>query len=153
MKRIAIALGVVVLVSSVAAWAQNAPQPKSGSVEQEILKLEKDWETAALKGDTAFLERIYASDIFITNSDGTLWTGAQDIAATKSGEYVLTTYVSDNLKVRVYGDTAVVSGRGKATGKEKGKDFSRQTVWTDTWVRIGGEWKCVAAQGTLIAQK
>ncbi len=153
MKRIAIALGVVVLALSVAAWAQNAPQPKSGSTEQELLKLEKDWDNATLKGDAAFLERIYASDIIITNSNGTLWTGAQDIAALKSGETVYTISASDNMKVRIYGDTVVVSGRNTEAGKEKGKDFSRQTLWTDTWVRIAGQWKCVATQGTLIAQK
>jgi ketosteroid isomerase-like protein len=153
MKRIAFALGVVVLVLSVSAWAQNTAQPKSGSAEQELLKLEKDWASAMLKGDVAFLERIYASDIFITNSDGTLWTRDQDIATMKSGETVFTTSVSDNMKVHIYGKTAVVTGRNESAGKEKGKDFSRQTLWTDTWVTIAGQWKCVATQVTLIAQK
>jgi ketosteroid isomerase-like protein len=153
MKRIGIALGMIVLVLSVAAWARSAAQTKSGTAEQEILKLEKDWDSATLKGDAAFLERIYASDIFITNSDGTISTGAQDIAAFKSGETVYTTSVSDNMKVHIYGDTVVVSGRNTTTGKEKGKVFSRQTFWTDTWVKIAGQWKCAATQGTLIAQK
>lgn len=153
MKRIGIALGMVILVLSVAAWAQNTAQTKSGNAEQELLKLEKEWAAAALKGDSAFLERIYASDIFLTHSDGTLTTRAQDIATVKSGETIYTTCASDNMKVHVYGDAAVVIGRNTETGKEKGKDFSRQTLWTDTWVKIGGQWKCVATQGTLIAQK
>lgn len=153
MKRIAIAFGVVVLVLSVGVWAQNAPQPKSGSAEQEVLKLETEWAAAALKGDSTFLERIYASDIFITHSDGTLATRAQDIATVKSGETVYTTCVSDNMKVHVYGDAAVVIGRNTETGKEKGKDFSRLILWTDTWVKTAGRWQVVATQGTLVAQK
>ena len=153
MKRIVATLGAAVLALSIAGWAQVATQLKSGSAEQELLKLEKEWDDATLKGDAAFLERIYASDIFITNSDGTLATRAQDIATVKSAETVYATCVSDNMKVHVYGETAVVSGRNTETGKEKGKDFSRQTLWTDTWVKIGGQWKCVATQGTLIAKK
>jgi ketosteroid isomerase-like protein len=153
MKRIAMSLGMVVLILSVAAWAQTLPQPISGSAEQELLKLEKDWADATLKGDAAFLERIYATEIFITDNDGVLMTRAQDIANVKSGETVYTMCVSDNMKVHVYGDTGVVSGRNTEKGKEKGKDFSRQVQWTDTWMKIAGRWQVVATQSTTIAPK
>jgi ketosteroid isomerase-like protein len=153
MKRMAFVVSALVLVLTATGWAQNTAQTKSGSAEQEILKLEREWTDAIVKGDIAFRERIYAPDIFITDNDGVLWTRAQDIASLKAGETVYTVCVTDNIKVHVYGDTAVVTGRNTEKGKTKGKDFSRLVQWTDTWVKIAGRWQVVATQGTVIAQK
>jgi len=153
MKRIALAISALVLVLSVAGWAQNTAQTKSGSPEQELLKLENEWTAAIRSGDASFLERIYAADVVLTDQNGVVTTGAQDIASTKAGEVVYSSYVVDNMRVHVYGDAAVVIGRSTAKGKEKGKDFSRQSQWTDTWVKIAGRWQCVASHGSVIAQK
>lgn len=153
MKRMTLVVSALVLVLSVAGWAQNTAQTKSGSTEQELLKLENEWTAATISGDTSFLERIYAADVVLTDRNGLVTTGAQDIASTKSGEVVYSSVITDNMKVHVYGDTAVVFGRNTSKGKEKGKDFSRQSQWTDTWVKIAGRWQCVASQGTNITQK
>jgi ketosteroid isomerase-like protein len=153
MKRIAFAVCVVVLVLAVAVLAQTPAQPKSGSVEQELIKLENEWADAALKHDFAFLERIYADDFILTGFDGVVSTGAQDIASLKSGEVVFTSFVVDNMKVHVYGDSAVVFGRSTIKGQFKGEDFSGQYQWTDTWIKKAGRWQCVASHSSKIAQK
>jgi len=153
MKRIAIAVCVIVLVFAVAIIAQTAAQPKSGNVEQELIKLENEWAEAILKNDIAFLERIYADDFIFTDEDGVVWTGAQDIANIKSGEAVYTSFVSDDMKVHVYGDTAVVFGRNTIKGKFRGKDISGQSRWTDTWIKKAGRWQCAATHSSKIAQK
>jgi ketosteroid isomerase-like protein len=153
MKRMALVVSVLVLVLSVTVWAQNMAQTKSGSAEQEILKLEKGWINATRSGDATFLERIYAADIVITDEYGAVTTGAQDIASLKSGEVVYSSFVDDNYKVHVYGDTAIAISRNTTKGKEKGKDFSHQSQWTDTWIKIAGRWQCVASHGSFITQK
>jgi ketosteroid isomerase-like protein len=153
MKRMVLTIGLVVLVLAGASWVKSSAQTTSGAAEQELLKLEKAWADADLKGDATFLEKIYAPNIVVTNSDGSLWTGAQDIASMKSGETVYSYLVSDNMKVYVYGDTGFVIGRSTEKGKEKGKEFSRQSQWTDTWVKISSRWQCVATQSTWITQK
>jgi ketosteroid isomerase-like protein len=153
MKRMALVVSALVLVLSVAGWARNTAQPKSESSEQELIKLEKGWADAIRSGNAAFLERIYAADIVLTDEYGVVTTGAQDIASLKSGEVVYSSFVDDNYKVHVYGDAAVVIGRSIAKGKEKGKDFSHQTQWTDTWIKIAGRWQCVASHGSFITQK
>ena len=63
MKRVAFVVGLVVLVFGVAVLAHQ----KSGSVEQESIKLENGWMEAVIKSDIAFLDRILAEDI--TNTD------------------------------------------------------------------------------------
>jgi hypothetical protein len=115
MKRIAIAVCVVVLVLGVAVLAQTPAQQykvtKSGSVEQELIKLENEWGDALVKHEWAFLDQILADDYILTLPDGNVWTKAQFLASLKSGEDVLTAAVADEIKVRVYGDAAVVTGR------------------------------------------
>jgi len=154
MKRIVFAVGlVVVLVFGVAALAQTQAQPKSGSVEQELIKLENGWNDALVKHDWAFLEQILADDFLHTSSDGVVSAKAQEIAYFKSGEMLVTSAVSDDFKVHVYGDAAVVTFRDTDKSQSKGKDTSGQNRITDTWVKLAGRWRCVAEHESRITQK
>jgi len=149
MKRIGLAVCVVVLAFGVAILAQQ----KSGSAEQELLKLEQDWTNANVKADVAFLDRILADDWTAADQDGTVYNKTQFLASMKSGQDVISSLATDDMKVRVYGDAAVVTGRN--TGKEvlKGKDISGQYRWTDTWVKKAGRWQCVASHWSKIEGK
>jgi len=149
MKRVAIAIGVVVLVFGVAILAQT----QSGSMEQELLKLEQDWANANVKADVAFLDRILAEDCVFTDAEGVVWTKAQSLAHLKPGGHVITSMVSDDMKVRIYGDAAVVTGRNTTKETLNGKDTSGQERWTDTWIKRNGRWRCVATHSSRIAQK
>ena len=153
MKRIAIAVSVVVLVLAVAVQAQTLAQTKSGGVEQELIKLENEWADAWVKRDVAFFNQIIADNYTWTSPWGEVWTKAQDLALLKSGQDVITSWVLADMKVRVYGDAAVVTGRATIKETYKGKDVSRQERWTDTWVKRAGRWQCVAGHSSEIAQK
>jgi hypothetical protein len=153
MKRIAIAVCVVVLVFTIGIIAQTPAKPKSGSTEQEIMKLEKGWIDAWLEHDAVFVDRILASDYTSTDADGTVFTRAEYLGQVKTGEYTLLSTVANDWKVRVYGDVAVWMGLNTDKAQFKGKDVSGQYRWMDIWVKIAGRWLCVASQGTKIAQK
>lgn len=94
-----------------------------------------------------------------TSPSGEVWTKAVDLAlvksikSVKSREAVITSWVIAEMKVRVYGDAAVVTGRSTVKETYKGKDFSGQYRWTDTWIKIAGGWQCVAGHSSEIAQK
>jgi len=149
MKRIALSVCVVVLAFGVAILAQTQTE----SVEQELLKLEQDWSNADLKNDSAVLKRIFADDYLMTDSNGNVWTKAQSLSLGESGEDIITSLSSDDWKVRVYGNAAVVTGRSTLNETYKGKDYSPQLRWTDTWVKLNGRWQCVAEHSSEIAQK
>jgi len=153
MKHISIAVCVVVLVFAVAITAQTPGQPKSGSVEQELINLEQEWGDANVKADVAFLDRILAEDWVFTDPDGVVWTKAQNLAALKSGEDVVTSMVPNDMKARVYGDAAVVTGGNTTKETFKGKDISGLYRWTDTWIKKAGRWQCVATHASKIAEK
>jgi hypothetical protein len=123
------------------------------TVEQELIRLEKEWADAWVKSDVAFFERIMSDDYMWTASEGYVCTKADNIALAKSGEDVITSWVLADIKVRVYRDAAVVTGCQTIKEMYKGEDVSGQERWTHTWVRRSGRWQCVAAHSSLIAQK
>jgi hypothetical protein len=61
--------------------------------------------------------------------------------------------VYENLKVQVYDDAAVATAISVVKGSYKGKDNSGKYPWTDTWVKRGGQWQCVASHASKIVQK
>ena len=125
------------------------------TAEQELIKLENRWNDAIVKHDRAFFDQILADDYISTNFDGSVGTKADFLEFLKSGESVMASSIVDDMKVRIYGDAAVVTGR-VTTVKElyQGKDLSGRYRWTDTWVKDHlGHWKCVAEHVSRIAQK
>ncbi|MBN2336251.1 nuclear transport factor 2 family protein [Candidatus Bathyarchaeota archaeon] len=58
---------------------------------------------------------------------------------------------SDDYRIRVYGDTAVVIGRWTARGVNRGERFDYQARYTSVWVREGGFWRMVSDQSTEIS--
>lgn len=153
MNRIAFAVSLTVLAFAVAIQAQTPAQTKTGSVEQELIKLENEWADAWVKSDVAFFDRIEANDYTWTAPWGEVWTKARDLALLKSGDSVITSWVLSEMKVRVYRDAAVVTGRCAVKETYKGKDVSDQYRWTDTWIKRAGQWQCVAGHSSVIAQK
>jgi ketosteroid isomerase-like protein len=149
MKRMAIAVSVAVLLFGVAILANTQAE----SVEQELMKLENEWAKSQVKPDFAFMERILADDYTWTEPTGEVLSKADEIAALRSGESQAESVINDEMKVRVYGDAAVVAGRTTYKATVDGKPYTGQLRWTDTWVKITGRWQCVAGHGSRIAQK
>ena len=149
MNRIAIAVSVVGLVFGGVILAQTQTQ----SVEQELITLENEWADAWVKRDVAFFERIMADEYVWTSPWGKVFTKADNLTAAKSGEDVITSWVLAEMKVSVYGDTAVVTGCQAIKETYKGEDVSGQERWTHTWIKRSGRWQCVAAHSSEIAQK
>jgi ketosteroid isomerase-like protein len=146
---------VLVLAVSCQAFAQAKPAApaKSASVEQELIKLENDWNNASVKRDVAALGKILADDWTAIDADGAVETKAQSLANLKSGEDAYTSAVADEMKVCVYGDAAVVLGRNTVKEQYKGKDISGQYRFIDTWIKKAGRWQCVASAWTKITKK
>ena len=71
----------------------------------------------------------------------------------ESDDATFTDFNIEDLKVRFYGDTAIVVGRGSIKAHTKTRDLSGNYVWTDTFVKQNGEWKAVASQVTSVLEK
>ena len=127
-----------------------ASKSADAGVEQTLMKLEQDSLAAILKRDVAAFGKFFADDAVLTTPDGNLQTKAQLLADVKSGDLVLESSTMTDMKVRAYGDAAVVTYITTDKGKYKGQDISGRFRWTDTFVRRGGSWLIVAGHGTPI---
>lgn len=152
MKRILIIIALSMAAPSlVFVQTGGRTSAQGGDVEQTLMRIEQELIDAVLAGDASAVERHYADSFIFTTPDGTMVNKSQVIANVKSGNLKYESTKIDDMKVQVYGDTAVVTLRSTDKGRHKGVDISGQYRWTDVFVRRDGRWQLVAAQGTRIA--
>jgi ketosteroid isomerase-like protein len=138
---LAAALSSVTLLGSV--WAED--------VQEQLKKLETDRAAAAVKGDVATLEKQTADDYTFINLYGQMSDKSQMVTAFKTGQTKLTSDEVSDMKVRVYGSTAVITGKVDVAGTMAGKDTKAQIMFTRVYVKKGGQWQSVAFQQTRVS--
>jgi ketosteroid isomerase-like protein len=120
------------------------------SVEQNLMQMERDWTQAGLKKDAASLDKIIADDWVAIGFDGKTVTKAEVMADLKSGASATQSVELGAMKVRVFGNTAVVTGSDTEKSTYKGKDSSGKYVWTDVFVMRQDRWQAAASQSTKV---
>jgi ketosteroid isomerase-like protein len=133
------------------------PPVASSASEQELLKTEREWLDAYVKRDAAALARIEAEDFMIVYADGRVLTRANEIDNMKRPipEGPAPALSTEGTKVRIYGDTAVLTGvfvqKGTyAAGPKKGEPYNTRERYTDVYVKHNGQWMVVSSQLTSL---
>ena len=114
----------------------------------QILDLEKTCAAAVVKGDFAALKEVFTEDWVLVDSAGQNTSREQIFASLNSGDLKFAAYELGEMNVRVIGDTAVVVGHGHPRGMLRGEFFDENEVFTDTFARIGGKWRCILSHST-----
>jgi len=125
-----------------------AQQPTAD--EQAIRAIEARWDAANLKGDAAVLEAIFADQFIMTGDDGKVRAKAEVVGELRARNIKYRSAKTEELKITLYGDAAVVSGRWRGSYEYKGKTTDLLERFTNFYVRRGGEWRCVASHGSAI---
>ena len=148
MKRILILIALVITLPS-PAFAQN----RKNEVQEELLKLEKEFAQAITKNDTEAIGRILADDWVIIDPDGGIIDRTRFLGVIKSGALTHEMMESEDDSVRIYGDTAVVMGLTTSKGKFMDQEFTTRERATDIFVKQHGRWQCVFSQLTRVTKK
>src|SRR3981081_3263733 len=98
-----VAIALLTLGAASLTYGQN------GKVEQTLMHIEQEMLDALIKGDPSPSERYLAATYIFTAPDGEVMDKTRAIADIKSGDLKFESSKFDNMKVRVYGDTAVVT--------------------------------------------
>jgi ketosteroid isomerase-like protein len=116
------------------------------------MKIQREWAEARIKGDGSYTRRLETEDCTIVWPDGSIVNKRADLQSMT--DIVFSEFKIQNLQVRLYGDTGIVVGEGMIKAR-KGKQnlLGGKFVWTDTFVKQGGEWKVVASQITPVLEK
>ena len=144
MKRITLVLASVGVASALALG-------QGGNVEQSIKALTAQLDQAALKGDAAPYEKLAAGDYTSINIFGTTSTKADILEGLKSGKIKFEAIDVLDMKVRVYGDTALVNYTENVKGRSGDTDLSGQYRTVRVWVKRKGQWQAVSFQATRVA--
>ncbi len=155
MRRILVVALLLLMPCALAAGQQTEKKSKQQlRIEQELMQLERDIGTANVGRDKAFFARVEADEFIFTDAGGGLTTKKEDVASLDQppGEFRLIAYVPDEMKVYVYGQTAVVFGRVTTTARSSkdGREVTRQSRFTDVFVRRAGRWQIVAGHSSRI---
>ena len=144
---LAIAMLVLLVPSLTMAQTQAKTTPAKGTetVEQSLTRMEREWATAYVTKDWATVDRILADD-YAAIFGGMDQTKAELMDELKSGFVKYTSITTGNMRVRVFGNTAVVTGSNDEKSSRKNMDTSGHYVWTDVFVNRQGRWQVVASQ-------
>ena len=114
------------------------------NVEQAIRQLIIQRDQALQIGDTAAIDRLYTNDYVSTSAVGMVRTKAEVLDDFKSGALKVTSLSSDDVKVRVHGDSAIVTGTSTINGTDKGREMKGASRFTQVWVKRNGSWQLAA---------
>ena len=151
MPRRFIARTCFVLLVFAATVLPQAKQDKTNAdapISQKLKAIEQTWLNAEKSHDAATFQKIVADDWMAITPDGKRQTKAE-----RSAEINTTHIVSaelGDLQVRLFGDTAIVTGTDDEVSLQVGKKVTGHYAWTDVFVKRNGKWLAVASQTAQI---
>ena len=137
-------LTCILLLMGLAALAAEGKPAEAEAVRQA----ERAWAQAAIKGDAAALDKILADDLTHTHGGGRTETKGQFLEAIRSGAQKYEAIDYDEINVRVYGSTAIVTSEPHIRTINAGQPSSSHSRFLHVDVKRGGMWRLVAHQST-----
>ena len=143
MKRVIIGICLLLCVATFA-----LSQSSNQQVETEILKLEQELSQARVKNDRTVAQRLLADDYLATRSiPPGVRTKAEALASNQT--YTVSASTQEEVKVRVYGNTAILTARWKETRNQAdGSVTNVSGRRTHTWVKLKGRWQLAASHAS-----
>ncbi|HEV8597951.1 MAG TPA: nuclear transport factor 2 family protein [Gemmatimonadales bacterium] len=135
-----------------AALCARSLAAQTGAEKAQLLRLEDGWAKALVQRDTAYFRRTLAPG-FVYSEDDRTYTRAEVMKDLVSTTDTVTEAHNEEMTVHGFGNTAVVTGWLSVSGRGASGPFQRRYRFTDTWTRLGGRWRMVAAHDYLAPRK
>jgi len=132
------------------AWADS---PKTDA--ETVAALDTEYQAAVARNDADTMAKILADDFVLVLGNGTIHTKEELLkeARAKSIQYEQQVEIDNSQKVRVWGDTAVVTAKLWLKYTYNGQAFERKLWFSDTYVRTNDGWKYVFGQASIALPK
>jgi ketosteroid isomerase-like protein len=128
-----------------AASAQESPEAAT------IRAMETKWADSYRKRQVDVLSSLMSDDYVITMEDGSVYGKVGFISYTAQPSERVDVVEFSDLKIRMHGDAAVVTGSYHEQGESKGKPYDYRDRMTDLWMKMDGKWKLVASHYSIPA--
>jgi ketosteroid isomerase-like protein len=144
---------VVVLLGSIAVFAQAGLRADANSAaEEEVRKLETDLAQMIVKGEWDRYAACLMDDFERTRGNGATEDKAVTLEHLRSEADKILDVSSEDLKIRVYGDTAVASGHFTLVARHNGRVDTFFTRETQVFLKRNGRWMLAAEQATSVGK-
>jgi len=134
----------------------TAPRVPERETEAELiaaLTAQADaWDRAIVRKDHAAIAANMAPDFRQIRSNGDVADRETFLRDITSAELTIDPYTVEDFDVRLYGDTALLSGHTRMTGRYAGEPFRSHYRYIDIYVRRDGCWKVCSVQTTTIPE-
>ena len=143
-----IVLLTVVTACPLIAQTAHKEMPSERSAERQLIELERQLSDALVREDAKVLDRLWSNDLVFTFPNGKVSNKAERLAGQKPAAQPTQSdskTVNDEVKVYLYGNTAVVTVLSTWSGKANNEPYSSQFQATHVWVKQEGRWQLVAA--------
>ena len=149
MKQTLLSL-LLTIMAATAAFAQSESKaaPSKPAIERQLIELERQLSDALVREDAVVLDRLWSNDLVFTFPNGKVSNKAQRLAGQKPAAQPSqseSAISNDEVKVFLYGNTAVVTVLSTWSGKENNQAYSSQFQATHVWAKQQGRWQLVAA--------
>jgi len=118
--------------------------------EREVLQMEEARVQAMLAGNLPVLNEFLSADLTYVHSGGQLETKSEFIERLKTGHLRYRRLDREEVRARVYGETAVITGRAHVEVDADGEKRAFEIRFLDVWVRQNGRWQMVAWESTRL---
>ncbi len=142
------------LAGSGCARNDGGAAPADGTADvAELTRLSDAWDRAIVAKDRAAVAGNMAEDFRIIDGNGAVDGKQKFVDDILDPKLRIDPYTVEDFEVRLYGDTALLSGRTRMTGAYDGKPFESNYRYIDIYVRRDGDWKIVSVQITKFPAK
>jgi ketosteroid isomerase-like protein len=152
MNRLSCVVLSVVITAALSVSVRSFAKTTHDADVHELERLENVWNEAHERGDADALEKLWADDMEVAVPKMPVLTKADALKFARSGRMKFLSYRTSDIRVRVYGDAAVVTGRLQRTRSMNGQEISDDWRFTKTYVREAGQWRVVSFHASEAAQ-
>lgn len=149
-RRLAAVFAVLLLVSTrLTAQPAMSSTPPSPDQQAAMAATQAACDAFRLR-DLAALERLLAPEFVLVSTNAEVQSRAQALQEVRAGDPQYERFENHSMTARIYGDTAVVQGITSLKGRSGGSPFALDVRFTDTLVRVNGQWTLVVSHVTRI---
>ena len=112
--------------------------------------LEMQWRDAVIHHNVRVMDRLLADDYLGISANGTVETKTEELAQSRAGTLRIKSLDLSDIKVRIYGNTAVVTSRAELTGVNGQSDISGNYRYTRVYNKRYGQWKIISFEASRI---
>ena len=141
---------IFTIIGALALAAAPPATPPPPNDRDVLLEIEAKWNKAISDRDAATAATIIGEDFRYITPTGRVLDRDAVLKATADPDYKIAPFKTEEVEVRIHGDTAVVTGRFTQTGSYKGQLSTVRMRYTDVYVKLGEVWRAISAHSSLI---